>query len=64
MGRKGYFLVTGVIFSVLSVAHLTRLIAGWKIAVAGNAVPQWLSLPGLAVTGALAAWGFSLARKE
>ncbi len=64
MSRKGYFLVTGAIFSVLSLAHLTRLFSGWEIAVAGKAVPQWLSLPGLVVTGLLAAWGLVLARKE
>ena len=64
MSRKGYFLVSGAIFSVLSFAHLTRLVSGWEISIAGNTVPQWLSLPGLVVTGCLAAWGFSLARKQ
>ena len=63
MYRKGYLLISGAIFTVLSVAHLTRLVSGWEIAIAGITVPQWLSLPGLVVTGSLAAWGFSLARK-
>ena len=64
MSRKGYCLVTAAIFTLLSFAHLTRLISGWEIAIAGKTVPQWLSLPGLVVTGFLAAWGFGLARKK
>jgi len=64
MGRKGFLLVSSAIFSVLSLAHLTRLFTGWELAVAGIAVPRWLSVPCLVVTGLLAAWGFSLARKE
>lgn len=64
MGRKGYLRVSAAIFSVLSLAHLTRLFSGWEIAVAGITVPRWLSLPGLAVTVILASWGFVPARKE
>jgi len=64
MSRKGYLLVSGAIFTLLSFVHLTRLVSGWEISIAGKLVPQWISLPGLAVTGFLAAWGFSLARKQ
>ena len=64
MSRKWYYLVTAAIFTLLSFAHLTRLATGWEIAIAGKTVPQWLSLPGIVVTGSLAAWGFSLARKQ
>ena len=61
MGRKWYFLISGTIFSFLSIAHLARLVAGWEIAFAGNIIPQWVSFPALAALGFLAAWGFSLA---
>ena len=61
MGRKWYFLISGTIYSILSIAHLARTISGWEITIAGKAVPQWVSFPALAVLGFLAAWGFSLA---
>jgi hypothetical protein len=64
MSRKGCPPAGGAVFPVLSIAHLTRLASGWEIAIAGDALPRWLSLPGPAVTGLLATRAFSPARKE
>ena len=63
MDRKWYFLVSSAVFLVLAFAHLTRLVSGWEISVAGWNLPRWVSLPGLLFTGGLSAWGFSLARR-
>ncbi len=61
MNHKMYFLVCGAIFFVVATAHLTRLIIGWEIAIAGWAAPYWISVPGLIIPGILSAWGFVLA---
>ena len=61
MSHKTYFLVCSTVFLVVAAAHLTRLIMGWEIAIAGWAAPQWASVPGLIIPGILSAWGFILA---
>ena len=61
MRRKTYFPVCAVVFLVVAAAHLTRLLPGWEIEIAGWAVPQWISIPGLILPGILSARGFALA---
>ena len=61
MSHETYFLVCGTIFFMVAAAHLTRLIMGWKITIAGWDAPHWVSVPGLIIPGMLSAWGFVLA---
>ena len=61
MSEKRYFLVCAAVFFVVATAHITRLILGWEIAIAGWAVPRWVSVPGVILPGILSAWGFVLA---
>ena len=61
MNQRFYSLICGAVFLVVAAAHLTRLIAGWEIEIAGWTVPRWISAPGLIIPGALSAWGFVLA---
>jgi hypothetical protein len=61
MSQKMYFLVCSTVYFAVAAAHLTRLIFGWEIAIAGWTVPQWVSFPGLIVPGVLSTWGFVLA---
>ena len=63
MSQKTYFLICSTVFLVVAAAHLTRLIAGWEIAIAGWTVPQWVSVPGLIIPGVLSVWGFVLASR-
>lgn len=63
MNQKTYLLISGTVFLMVAVAHLTRLIAGWDIAVAGWVAPHWISVPGLIIPGCLSAWGFMLASR-
>ena len=42
------------IFALIALAHLYRLIAGVEVVVADAAIPQWASVAGLLVAGALA----------
>jgi hypothetical protein len=64
MARRVYLSVCGVIFCFVAAAHLTRLIVGWDVAIAGRTVPHWISVPGLFVSGFLGAWGLLLAAKD
>jgi hypothetical protein len=64
MNQKTYLLVCGSVFFVVAVVHLTRLIVGWEIAIAGWTAPHWISVPGLIVAGLLSAWGFVLASRS
>lgn len=61
MSQKPYFLVCSAVFFVVAAAHLTRLILGWNMAIAGWTAPHWVSIPGLIIPGVLSAWGFVLA---
>ena len=63
MSQKTYFLVCSTVFLVVAAAHLTRLILGWEIAIAGWDAPHWVSVPGLIIPGILSAWGFVLASR-
>jgi len=63
MSQKTYFLICSTVFLVVAAAHLTRLIAGWEIAIAGWTAPHWVSVPGLIIPGVLSAWGFVLASR-
>lgn len=64
MNQKIYFVVCGSVFFVVAAAHLTRLVGGWEIAIAGWTAPYWLSVLGLIVPGLLSIWGFALASRS
>lgn len=63
MNPKGYFLISGVIFLVVALVHLSRLISGWDVQIAGRMVPHWASVVGVLLSGGLSAWGFRLASR-
>ena len=63
MSQKTYFLICSAVFLVVAAAHLTRLLLGWEITIAGWTVPQWVSVPGLIFPGVLSACGFVLASR-
>ena len=63
MSQRTYFAVCGAIFFVVAGAHLTRLITGWDVSIAGWVAPRWVSVPGLIIPGMLSAWGFALASR-
>ena len=51
---KPFTSIAVIVFSVVSLAHLLRLIFGWEITINGIIVPLWVSVPGFIVAGALA----------
>jgi hypothetical protein len=63
MGQRLYFGICAFIFLAMALGHLSRLLSGWELVVAGWVVPKSLSIVGLIVTGLLSAWGFSLSSR-
>ena len=57
---RAYALVSGLLFGVVTLAHILRLANGWPVQVAGWVVPLELSWIGAVVPGALCAWAFKL----
>lgn len=51
--ERTYLLVAGTVFGVVAAAHLLRVFVGVDVAIAGWAVPLWLSWVGTAVTAYL-----------
>ncbi len=63
MNHRTYCGVSATLFSVVALAHLTRLLNGWSIEIDTMTVPMLASWLGLIIPGSLAAWGFREARK-
>lgn len=59
-----YELVSGVFFTVLSIAQLTRTLLRWPARIDGVNIPVWVSAVAFLVTGALAVWAFRSAARS
>lgn len=55
-------MIVGVIFLVVSLAHLARLAFNWHIFIAGVGIPAWVSWAGFFVAGFLSYCSFHFAR--
>jgi hypothetical protein len=62
MSQKTFFLVAGVIFLLVALAHALRLAFGWHAVMNMWAVPMWVSWAALPIALYLASEGFRLAR--
>jgi hypothetical protein len=60
MRPRTYFSIVSTLFAVVAAAHVVRLLMGWNISIDGWAAPQWISVVGVLVPGALSAWGLTL----
>ena len=49
MNSKTFSLIAGVVFSLIVVAHATRLVMGWDATIGGWAAPRWLYVAELCV---------------
>jgi hypothetical protein len=63
MNHRTYCGVSATLFTVVALAHLTRLINGWSIEIDTLTVPMLASWFGLIGPGVLAVWGFREVRK-
>lgn len=64
MGKKQYFTVSAIIFTIIGVAHLARIMFELEAVVAGYDVPLWVSGVVVVVTGYLATRGFFAAYRH
>ena len=62
MSSQQYFLISGLLLTLVAIAHLLRLVLGLPIQVDSVAVPMAVSWVGFAVPAVLAYWAFRLHR--
>ena len=62
MEHKEYCLVSGILFTLVALAHLLRILYGMSVQIDAIDVPMWVSWIGLVVPGALAVWAFRINR--
>jgi membrane protein CcdC involved in cytochrome C biogenesis len=62
MRSRGYCVLSGVLFSLVAIAHLLRIVYSMSIQVDEVAVPMLVSWFGMIVPAALAIWAFRIAR--
>ncbi len=55
---RRYELISGILFTLVALAQLTRVVLGWQLQVDGFNVPIWLSGVAFLITGSLAIWAF------
>jgi hypothetical protein len=60
MSWKTYFLVTGIIFGLVALAHALRIYMDWPVLIADWSVPKSVSWIALIVTGGFALVAFRL----
>ncbi|MEK9183950.1 MAG: hypothetical protein AAB890_02660 [Patescibacteria group bacterium] len=57
MNQKTYYGLTGTIFSLITLLHLSRILMGWEANIGGWDVPMWLSWLAVVIAGYLAYTG-------
>ena len=62
MNIKNYCMVSGVLFSLVALAHLSRIVYGMSVEVDGYSVPMFLSWVGFVIPVCLAFWAFRIVR--
>ena len=58
MSWKTYFLVTGIIFALVALAHALRIYMQWSVMIADWSVPKSVSWIALIVAGGFALFAF------
>ena len=64
MDRKTFFMLAGIIFTLVALFHLVRIYMDWPVMIADWLVPKWVSWVGLIVAGGLALFGFRLTAND
>lgn len=64
MGLRAYCLTSGVLFTLVALAHLMRIVYDLPIRVEDVEIPMLVSWIGLIVPAALAIWAFRITRRS
>lgn len=62
MSYKEYSVVSGVLFSLVALAHLLRVVYGMTVQIDEFVVPMFVSWLGFIVPAALSVWAFRISR--
>ena len=57
---RAYLQISGVIFAIVTLAHVLRLVLNWPIQMASWVVPMWISWVAIPVAGTMCVWAFRL----
>jgi hypothetical protein len=60
---RPFTLIAAIIFGVMALVHIYRLLTDFQITVGSHAVPMWVSIVAIAVTGILSIGLFSESRR-
>jgi hypothetical protein len=55
---NSYVVVSGIIFGVVSLAHLVRALGNVPIQIGAAAIPVWVSWAGAVIAAGLCVWAF------
>jgi hypothetical protein len=61
---RRYELVSGIFFTIIALAQLTRTLLGWPVQVDGFNVPVWFSGIAFLIAASLAGWAFRSTRRH
>lgn len=61
---RRYHLVSGIVFTIIALAQLTRTLLSWPVQVDGFAVPVWASGVAFLIAASLAVWAFRSAGRQ
>lgn len=64
MSENAFSLTAGIVFLLISLAHLARILAGTPVVVQDIPIPIWASGVAMVITGFLSYEGFHFARKS
>jgi len=64
MEYRRYCTISGVLFSLVALAHLLRIVYGMTIQIDEYVVPIFVSWIALAVPTSLAVWAFRISRES
>lgn len=63
MKKNTYFVVTSLLFFVVTMVHLSRVAFGWEVNIGAFYVPMWLSWVAVFGIGFLSLHGYRFSRK-
>lgn len=64
MTKNNFILITSWIFLLIGIAHISRLLSGWTVHIAGVAVPMVLYWIQAFIVLCLSLLGFGILKKE
>jgi hypothetical protein len=60
---RPFTLIAAIVFGLMALAHIYRLLTDFQIIVGNHAIPMWVSIAAIAVTGILSIGLFNESRR-